>query len=390
MIPSLRVGRLLGVDINIHPTFALVFVAAFLYWGLGDGGGVVPFLLGTVLILLVFLSVLGHELGHVVMAREFGIQVLDVTLWPLSGVARIEQTPAAPRQEFLISLAGPAVNLAVFALLLPVILLIAAIAGPESLLGAGDRFRTIDASSMIAAIGVLNLGLMLFNLLPAFPLDGGRVLRAAMTPRVGRRQATQIATRLGIAIAVVLILIGVWQRDIMLPAFGLFIIFAARAESRMVRIESQMRSLRVGQYALWDMGGISPEDPLTFALRGGPRDMVVTRRGKVVGMLWRNQLLEGLQGGAAGRTVGDLMDRSVFVADVDDSVYDVQQRMNKMQRWAVPVTENGLYRGIFTAERFVGLYRQMAPGFQQREWSISEEWKDAIAANVHRLRRRRQ
>jgi hypothetical protein len=83
------------------------------------------------------------------------------------------------------------------------------------------------------------------------------------------------------------------------------------------------------------------------------------------------------------------MDRSVYVADVDDSIYEVQQQMNRMQRWAVPVTENGLYRGIFTAERFVGLYRQMAPGLQEREWSISEEWKDAIASNFRRIRRRR-
>jgi Zn-dependent protease len=387
MIRSLRIGRLLGVDINIHPTFALVFVFAFLYWGLGEDGGIVPFLLGTALVLLVFLSVLGHELGHVVMAREFGIQVLDITLWPLSGVSRIENTPASPRNELLIALAGPGVNLAVFILLLPVMLLIAVLAGPESLVGAGDRFRTLDVTSMIAAIGVLNLGLMLFNLLPAFPLDGGRVLRAAMTPRIGRKQATLIATRLGVAVAVVLILLGIWQRDLMLPAFGLFIIFAARAESRMVRIESQMRSLRVGQYALWDMGGVSPDDPLTFALRGGPRDMVVTSRGRVVGMLWRSQLLEGLQGGVAGRRVADVMDRSVYIADVDDSVYDVQQQMKRMQRWAVPVTEDGLYRGIFTAERFVGLYRQLAPGVQEWEWSLSEEWKDAIASNFRRIRR---
>jgi len=313
--------------------------------------------------------------------------VLDITLWPLSGVSRIEHTPASPRNELLIALAGPGVNLAVFILLLPVILLVAVIAGPESLVGAGDRFRTLDLTSMIAAIGVLNLGLMLFNLLPAFPLDGGRVRRAAMTPRIGRKQATLIATRLGIGVAVVLILLGIWQRDLMLPAFGLFILFAARAESRMVRIESQMRSLRVGQYALWDMGGVSPEDPLTFALRGGPRDMVVTSRGRVVGMLWRTRLLEGLQGGVAGRRVADVMDRSIYIADVDDSVYDVQQQMNRMQRWAVPVTENGLYRGIFTAERFVGLYRQMAPGVQEWEWSLSEEWKDAIASNLRRIRR---
>lgn len=388
MIRPLRIGRILGVDVNVHPTFALVFVFAFIYWGTGEHGGIVPFLLGLALVLLVFLSVLVHELGHCIMAREVGIQVLDITLWPFSGVARIEQMPATPRNELLIALAGPGMNLAIFMLLLPVLLLIGVIGGPESWFAAGDRFRRLDVPSMFAAIGVLNLGLMVFNLLPAFPLDGGRVLRAAMTPKLGRRDATAIATRLGIGIAVVFILLGIWQRDLLLPIFGLFIIFAARAESRMVRIETQMRNLRVGQYALWDMGGISPHDPLTFALRGGPRDMVVTSRGRVVGMLWRSQLLDGLQGGVAGRVVADVMDRSVYIADVDDSVYDVQQKMNAMQRWAVPVTEDGMYRGIFTAERFVGLYRQMAPGLQEREWTLSEEWRDAISANFRRKRRR--
>jgi Zn-dependent protease len=387
MIRPLRIGRLLGVDVNVHPTFALVFVFAFLYWGLGEGGGVVPFLLGCSLVLLTFLSVLVHELGHCVMAKEVGIQVLDITLWPFSGVARIEQMPASPRNELLIALAGPAMNLAIFVLLLPAMLLIGVVGGADSLFSAGARFQTLDPASMVAAIGVLNIGLMVFNLLPAFPLDGGRVLRAAMTPKLGRRESTTVATRIGIAVAVVLILLGLWQQDVILPVFGLFIIFAARAEARMIRIESQMRSLRVGQYALWDMGGISPHDPLTFALRGGPRDMVVTSRGRVVGMLWRSQLLDGLQGGVAGRVVADVMDRSVYVADVDDSVYDVQQQMNRMQRWAVPVTEDGLYRGIFTAERFVGLYRQMAPGLQEREWTLSEEWKDAISATFRRKRR---
>src|SRR5699024_4539244 len=110
----------------------------------------------------------------------------------------------------------------------------------------------------------------------------------------GREQATSIATRIGIGIAVILVVVGIWQRDVLLPMLGIFIVFAAQAENRMVRVESQMRSLRVGQYALWDMGGISPDDPLTFALRGGARDLVVTENGKVVGMLWRTQLLDGL------------------------------------------------------------------------------------------------
>lgn len=239
---------------------------------------------------------------------------------------------------------------------------------------------------MLAALAILNLGLMVFNLLPAFPLDGGRILRAALTGVAGRQRATSIAAQIGVVIAVVMIALGIWQREFLLPMLGVFIIFAARAEARLVRVESQMRSLKVGQYAMWDMGGISPNDPLTFALRGGARDLVVTDKGRVVGMLWRAQLLDGLQGGVAGRTVADVMDRSIHVADVDDSIYDVQQHMNRTQRWAIPVTEDGLYRGIFTADRFVNLYRQIAPSLRERNWSISDDWKDAISSNLRRRR----
>lgn len=386
MIRAIRVGRLWGVDVNIHPTFALIFLFAFVQWGIGESGGLVPFLLGCLLVVLVFLSVLAHELGHCFMARQFGIQVLDITLWPFSGVARIEQMPASPRNELLIALAGPGVNLGIFMLLLPPVLLIAVVAGGDTLFSAESLLGALEPASMLAAVAILNLGLMIFNLLPAFPLDGGRMLRAAMTSSLGRSNATSIATRLGIGIAIVMIAVGIWQRDVLLPMFGIFIIFAAQAEARMVRVEDQMRRLKVGQFSLWDMGGISPSDPLTFALRGGPRDLVVTENGRVVGMLWRSQLLHGLQGGVAGRTVADVMDRSIYVADVDDSVFDVQQHMNRTQRWAIPVTEEGLYRGIFTAERFVSLYRQIAPGLRERHWSLSDEWKEAISANVKRRR----
>lgn len=386
MIRAIRVGRIQGVDVNIHPTFALVFVFAFLRWGIGEEGGVVPFLLGCLLVLLIFISVLVHELGHVMMAKQFGIQVLDITLWPFSGVARIEQMPASPRNELLIALAGPAMNLAIFMLLLPPVLLIGVVAGGDALFSSSMLFDTRGVASMVAAVAVLNLGLMVFNLLPAFPLDGGRMLRAALSPSMGRSHATTVATRLGIGVAVLLILAGIWQRNLLLPMFGIFIIFAAQAEARMVRVESQMRSLKVGQFSLWDLGGISPSDPLTYALRGGPRDLVVTENGRVVGMLWRTQLLDGLQGGVAGRTVADIMDRSIYVADIDDSVYDVQRHMNRTQRWAIPVTEDGLYRGIFTADRFVSLYRQIAPGMRDRHWAISEDWKEAISANLKRRR----
>jgi hypothetical protein len=109
------------------------------------------------------------------------------------------------------------------------------------------------------------------------------------------------------------------------------------------------------------MGGIAPHRPLTYALHGGPRDLAVTDRGRVVGMLWRHELLHELRGGGSRLTVADVMDADVVTADVDESVYDVQLRMNRLNRWAIPVIEDGQYRGIFTADRFVHLYHQLAP-----------------------------
>lgn len=376
MLRPINVTRLLGVDINIDLSIVLVIVLAWFHWGYH--GSFVAFLWGMVLIALIFLSVLAHELGHAMMARECGVQVLDVTLSPIAGVARIEQAPLSPRDDLFIALAGPAVNLAIFMLLFPWMLVIAVVSGPESLFTAGDMFRNLNLTTMISAVATMNLGLMLFNLVPAFPLDGGRVLRAFLSTRLGRRRATTIATRIGIGFAILLIAVGVIDREPILPLLGLFVIWAAFFESRIARIEDQMQSLQVGSYALWDGGGISPEVPLSYALRGGPRDMVVTQRGRVVGILWRNRLLDHLDGGVGGRIVADIMEDPAYVADVSESLWDIQRRMNALNTRAIPVTEKGLYRGVFSADRFLNLYRQIAPGLQDRDWEISQEWRDAV------------
>lgn len=380
-----RVARWMDVDVHIHPTFLLVLVWAFLQWGTGPHGGMVPFLLGLLFVLLIVVSVMAHEFGHVVMARQFGVRVLDVTLWPFGGVSRIEQIPAQPRNEFLISLAGPAMNLAIVVTLLPPLLLIWLIGGRDTILSGAEVFDRISVGGLIAYVALTNLLIMLFNMIPAFPMDGGRVLRAMLTRPFERERATSIAVALGTGLALLAVGWGIWQRSFILIGVGVFVAVAAQAESRTAHVESAMRRLRVGQFSLWDMGGVRADQPLTFALRGGPRDLVVTDDGQVVGMLWRTDLLEGLQGGVAGRTVGDLMDRSVYVADFNDSVLDVQHMMNRMNRWAVPVTENGEYRGIFTADRFVYLHRQVSiPLF--RGFSIPPDWQDAIR-DLLRIRR---
>lgn len=313
------------------------------------------------------------------MAQHYGIRVLDITLWPFNGVARIEQSPETPRSELMVSLAGPAMNLALFVALLPAVLLLGTTLGLDALVPSGELYGAMTPASFLTYVAITNLFLFAFNLFPAFPMDGGRVLRAALSPSIGRERATQVAVMLGTGLAVLMIVLGIVARSIPVGVMGGFVLVAAQAEGRIVRVESAMRKLRVGSYALWDMGGVSPERPLTFALRGGPRDMVVTESGYVLGMLWRTDLLDALQGGNVETLVGDLMDSAIHVADVDDSIYDVQQQMNATNRWAVPVTEDGLYRGIFTADRFVHLYRQIAPGPFSLRGGLPDDWKQAIA-----------
>lgn len=362
---SFNVGQIHGIDLKVHPTFALVLVWVIYEWG-GRSGGLGALAFGLVLVGLVFACVVLHELGHAVMAQHYGVRVHDITLVPIGGVARIEQVPSRPLSEVLIAVAGPAVNVAIAVMLAPFVVLLGLFRGFDAI-GEYLSEPTITApGGLLVYLLATNVMLVLFNLLPAFPLDGGRVLRAGLSHYLDRERATSIAVITGQVMALLFAVAGVWLRDFGLPMIAIFIVVGAWAENRAVRLEAAMRRLKVGQFALWDHGGISPAQPLTLALTGGPRDQVVTEGGRVLGMLWRHTLLHGLNGGAGDRQVGEIMDTSIPAADVNDSLFDVQQQMNDLNRWAIPVTEDGFYRGIFTAERFAHVYRQLTQPSQGR------------------------
>ncbi len=358
MMRSFTVGQIQGIDVKVHPTFALVLVWVIWEWG-NRSGGIPTILFGLVLVGLVFACVLMHEVGHAAMAQHFGIKVHDITLVPIGGIARIEQNPSTGSSEILIALAGPAVNVAIAVALAPVLVLIGLVQG-------ADTFGTYLTEPSVAAPGGLilylfatNIMLVLFNLLPAFPLDGGRVFRAALLSRFDRARATSIAVVVAQILAVALALAGVWFKDFGLPVIALFVFVGAWAENRAVRVEAAMHRLRVGPFALWDHGGMPHDQTLNRALTGGPRDQVVTDGGKVVGMLWRQTLLRNLNGGAGNRKVSEVMDTDVPVVDVVVSLFEVQRLMHDLNRWAIAVTEDGVYRGIFTAERFAHIHRQV-------------------------------
>ncbi|CAN5836273.1 site-2 protease family protein [soil metagenome] len=385
MMRSYTIGSVCGIEIRIHPSFVLVLLWVAIHWGVMDDRGVKSLLYGTVLVFLIFCCVVIHELGHSFMAMQFGVRVHDITLLPIGGVARLEHVPVRPTEEALIAVAGPLTNGAIAIALLPVLLLIGVVKGFNSLLDYLAFIDQIALGGILVYLFFTNVMLVLFNLLPAFPMDGGRILRAGLSAIIGRERATRTAVMMGQVAALALAGFGIWWGDYLLPLISLFIIVAAYAEGRAVRLESAMRRLRVGQFALWDLGGISAQHPLTYALRGGPRDVVVTDGHRVIGMLWRHQLLPGINESAGGRTVAEVMDRDIETVDVDDSVYDVQQLMHKLNRWALPVTEDGQYRGIFTADRFVHVYRYL--NGQATGPRMAMGWVDAVGNALRGLGR---
>jgi Zn-dependent protease len=222
---SWRIGRVAGINLYLHPTFLLFLGFGAVQWGLD----------AVLLLLAVFGCVVLHELGHALTARLYGIATEDITLYPIGGVARLRRMPRKPGAELLIALAGPLVNLAI-AGLLTASLFLSGVGQPAAWAsepGAIDRFLT----TLVA----INLLLAAFNLIPAFPMDGGRVLRALLSGWVGRLRATEIAAGLGQLLALGF---GVWsfmQFDLIRTALAVFIYFAARAELTQARFEERRR-----------------------------------------------------------------------------------------------------------------------------------------------------
>jgi Zn-dependent protease len=359
----LTIGRISGVDIQLHPTFALVFVWVFIDWRHVESQiSPVSLLFTALLVVLIFASVLVHEFGHVFMAKHHGVRVHDVSLSAVGGVARMDQLPVEPQAEVMIALAGPAANLAIVMTALPILLLTGIASGFSSV---HEYVLTIfhpSPTGIVATLIFANLLIILFNVLPAFPMDGGRVFRASLSAVLGRERATSIAVVVGQVLALIVLLLSIFvAQSVIMALLAIFIMVVAYAEGRAVRIESTLRRMRVGQFALWDMGGIAPEQPLAYALRGGPRDLAVTRDGRVLGMLWRNRLLEELSRGTSTAKVADVMDQNVKTVDVDATIYDVQRLMAESGHWAIPVTEAETYRGVFTGDRFMHIYRQLTP-----------------------------
>ena len=357
MFRSISLGNLAGIDIRVHPSLALAAIWVIYEFGFRTDGGLSGAFFGLILLVLILGCVVLHELGHSFMAREFGSGTREITLYPLGGAAYIERMPALPKLEAAVTIAGPLVNIAIASCLLPLVIATGVIAGYSSI----DEYLIASAEptlvGLVITVFLFNIANVLFNLVPAFPMDGGRLVRAGLTAIVGRDTATNLAVLFGYIIAGAMFVIGLWISQPTLPLIAAFVIYLAYVEGKSVRIESMMRRIRVGQFALWDGGGIPAEVPLKLALAGGSRDIAVVEDGRVIGMLWRRDVQKAVRAGAANHLVADIVDRQIITAEINATVHDVHLTMEEANRWAIPVVEDGLYRGIFTSDRLMHVYK---------------------------------
>jgi Zn-dependent protease len=354
---SISLGKLAGVDIRVHPSLTLAAVWVSYEFGYATGDGMVGVVYGLMLLTLILGCVVLHELGHSFMAREFGANTREITLYPLGGAAYIERMPPLPKREAAITIAGPLVNVAIASSMLPLVVAVGLIAGYSSV----EDFLVASTEPTFVGLAVsiflFNIANILFNLIPAFPMDGGRLVRAGLTTILGRENATNVAVLFGYVIASAMVVIGLLIEQPTLPLIGVFVMYLAYVEGKGVRIESLMRRIRVGQFALWDGGGIASNVSLKMALAGGARDVVVVDNGRVVGMLWRRDVLNAIRNGSANALVEEVMDRQIIIAESRATVHDVHVSMEEANRWAIPVVEDGIYRGIFTGHRLMHVYK---------------------------------
>ncbi len=341
---SWKLGRFAGIDVYIHATFLLLIgFYGVTYWI--NGGGARAMIEGVTLILALFGCVLLHEYGHALTARRYGIPTRDITLYPIGGVARLERMPEKPRQELWVALAGPAVNV-VIAAGLGIWLLLTNTFVPVTELG-------MKTGSFLERLMMVNISLVVFNLIPAFPMDGGRVLRALLATRMDYVRATKIAASLGQGIAFVFGFIGLFTAPT-LVFIAFFIWIAAGQEAGMVQMKAALTGIPVSRAMLTDFRTLHPLEPVSrvanMMMLGVQQDFPVVDQGRLVGILTHEDLFAALQQGNPYLAVGHVMRRDFEWVDANDLLEAVFARMSNASLQSAPVTWRGELVGLLTLE----------------------------------------
>jgi len=363
---SIKLFRAKGIDVKVHLTFVLILIWAAYQWSVSTGEGLMGAVFGIVATLLLFASVTLHEFGHSLQALKFGIPVHDITLMPMGGLARIEEIPEDPGKEIRIAIAGPLVNFIIAGVLFGIGLLLntrAIISLDELYLSMGQ----VSWNGMLAYLTMTNLLLGLFNLIPAYPMDGGRILRASLAKRLGHSKATQIAVNVGQGLALLFGLWGFMNGSYTLVLIAIFVWMGAGQEGKDTAVKNILSEMKVSQAMTRQPQILRANDGLSKAigliLSTSQSDFPVTEWGsnQVVGLLCEKDLLKGLQVHDKTTPVRDVMRIEFPTATLDQPLYEAQKHMVTGRVRAMPVVDDeGDIIGLLTSTDINEAYRLLS------------------------------
>jgi Zn-dependent protease len=361
MNKSLRLFTVKGIDIRVHLTFPFILVWAALQFG-QIYGGIRGAVFGLVAITLLFILVTLHELGHSFAARRYGIPVKQIVLSPIGGVAQLQRMPDKPAQELVIAIAGPAVNVAM-AVLLGALALFSGV-GPANLINGITGADGATLAALLSYVFVSNLFLAIFNLIPAFPMDGGRIFRALLAMRMNYASATKIAANVGRGFAVLMGLYGLFNGGIFMIFIAFFIFTAAGREADYARVKDSLGGYTVQQTYSPTAYRLSPSSTLqqaqNMSVYTGQREFAIVEGDQLVGYLNAQQLRTALASHPNYVPVSTIMSQDVSPVTPTTDLFETQQRMVQAQTEALPVVNlANQYLGLVTRQHISDFFQMV-------------------------------
>lgn len=365
---SFRIARIARIEVKLHFSFGLVLLLGAWQWGRLHGAKGAAF--GVLLMLLLFVCVTLHELAHSLVARSFQMPADEIVLYPFGGAAHVDGDAPKPIQELLVAIAGPAVNVMIVA----VLFLITSAKFEWIRITTGEHvtraaLSTPSTTTLLVWLLSTNAMMAVFNMFPAMPMDGGKVLRAILVPRLGMRTATRIAAGLG---QVVSLAMGIWALSVDnhgLALTALVIFLGATGEQRDPVRRSVLSSLRVGEVFNRNAITLVPKDPVTrvidHLLTSYQPDFAVLDGARLVGVVTRKQVLDALSKNERADDVSAIMDRTVPRVDAREALDSLQEQMMRESTPVVAVFDGEQYLGLVSLEDLAEA--RLVAGYVQRQ-----------------------
>jgi len=346
MSASLQLGRFAGIKVQVHWTFWLLFLfVAFMVFA--NEGTLIDLWWYSAFVISLFFCVILHEFGHALTARRFGIGTRSITLLPIGGLASLKEIPDNPKEEFYIAIAGPLVNVVIAVVLwffVPVQDFIGT--DPDAM---EEKLATIDASNFLFYLLFINIALVVFNMLPAFPMDGGRVFRALLAMRMSKVEATRIASALGKFMALLFFLIGLFY-SIILAVIAVFIYFGAHSENIAVQQMGLLEGNTVRDAMITEFSILKPDASLSTAvdkiLASTEQNFIVATGDDIHGILYMEDLARALREKGRETNISDVLDPKIRTLQADAPLTNGYRKLQRGSKNFFPVLDNGKIVGV--------------------------------------------